>query len=529
MMELNLDRDKIFDDAYLRADALLDAAEFNKTNPYNVPGYKPVRQEHRHVPLKVEGDLPEDLEGVYLRTGTNSQFDDDNVRMHAFNGAGMIHQVQIKDGQATYSNAYVRTPKFEVEEHLGRQFYIEFGEVSTGGRDVVPKVEVVQSKIDAGLVPLPTLLERGTGGTSVRYHHGRLYCLTESGYAFVLNTREESGLLVIDGTGHNETWDGEWDGPFSAHPTVDPANDDLYNLGVTPDGRIIAAHIHEGELIKQHTVHHQGNAPGENMAWLHDFFLTKNYIVFPDVSMRTDGTALFTEHASVIRFDPDRPLRWGVLPRGFDDNTPVTWFETSVAGTVWHVINAWERTGADESEEIVLYGPVFASYPSSVPIHTPLEPAADVKTWTLNLGTGTVTDERLLNDHGYERPSMNLEFTGRENRYAYLLDEHGDGYMGVGVCKYDLLDEREAAYLHYGGMYGGEALFVPRKDATAEDDGYLVDLLMAEDHAELVIVDAKDMHELARLRLPQRVPFGVHGCWIGTKEVEEIRFRRGNR
>jgi hypothetical protein len=31
--------------------------------------------------------------------------------------------------------------------------------------------------------------------------------------------------------------------------------------------------------------------------------------------------------------------------------------------------------------------------------------------------------------------------------------------MGKGVLKYDLLDEREVAYLDYGGMYGGEALF----------------------------------------------------------------------
>jgi hypothetical protein len=58
---------------------------------------------------------------------------------------------------------------------------------------------------------------------------------------------------------------------------------------------------------------------------------------------------------------------------------------------------------------------------------------------------------RLPARHGWPRRSA--------SRYCYLLDEHGDGYMGKGVLKYDLLDEREVAYLDYGGMYGGEALF----------------------------------------------------------------------
>ena len=212
----------------------------------------------------------------------------------------------------------------------------------------------------------------------------------------------------------------------------------------------------------------------------------------------------------------------GHLARVFDASTTVTWFTTSAPGTVWHVINAWEQAGASGGREIVLYSPVFPSYPSSVPIHTPLEPPAQVKKWTLDLETGEVSDERLLIDHGYERPSRNLGMVGRKNRYAYLLDEHGDGYMGVGVCKFDLIEEKEAGYLHYNGMYGGEALFVPRPGGTAEDDGYLLDLLMTGDRAELIIIDAATMTELARLHLPQRVPFGVHAGWLTPAEISQI-------
>ena len=71
-------------------------------------------------------------------------------------------------------------------------------------------------------------------------------------------------------------------------------------------------------------------------------------------------------------------------------------------------------------------------------------------------------------------------------------------------------------------MYGGEALFIPRPSSSAEDDGYLVDLLMDDHSAELIIIDARTMTELARLHLPQRVPFGVHACWLNPQEIEGL-------
>ncbi|MEA3101811.1 MAG: hypothetical protein QOF74_6051 [Caballeronia mineralivorans] len=101
--------------------------------------------------------------------------------------------------------------------------------------------------------------------------------------------------------------------------------------------------------------------------------------------------------------------------------------------------------------------------------------------------------------------------------------------MGRGVLKYDLIDEKEAGYFDYGEFFGGEALFVAKEalfvakaGATHEDDGYLLELLMSDTKAELLILDAKSMKELARLHLPQRVPFGVHSCWLNEQMLSEL-------
>ena len=94
--------------------------------------------------------------------------------------------------------------------------------------------------------------------------------------------------------------------------------------------------------------------------------------------------------------------------------------------------------------------------------------------------------------------------------------------MGSGVLKYDLLEEREVASFDYGEYRGGEALFVAKAGAGEEDDGYLLDLLMRDEDAVLLILDARTMQEVTRLPLPQRVPYGVHGCWLDAGQLAQL-------
>lgn len=86
------------------------------------------------------------------------------------------------------------------------------------------------------------------------------------------------------------------------------------------------------------------------------------------------------------------------------------------------------------------------------------------------------------------------------------------------------------------GWYAQEPQFVPREDAHSEDDGYLLTLMFdesqldaegqADDHAksELWIIDARDMISVvAKIVLPQRVPYGFHGNWFSREQLEAQR------
>ena len=68
------------------------------------------------------------------------------------------------------------------------------------------------------------------------------------------------------------------------------------------------------------------------------------------------------------------------------------------------------------------------------------------------------------------------------------------------------------------GHYPGEPVFVARPDARAEqeDEGILMTVVLdaAANNSYLLLLDARDLSEIARARVPQHIPFGFHGAYV---------------
>ncbi|KAM3084152.1 hypothetical protein ACMFMF_001509 [Clarireedia jacksonii] len=86
------------------------------------------------------------------------------------------------------------------------------------------------------------------------------------------------------------------------------------------------------------------------------------------------------------------------------------------------------------------------------------------------------------------------------------------------------------------GFYAQESRFVPRENSTSEDDGWLLTYVFDESQldeqgvagpssrSELWIIDAKNMTDVVcKVHLPQRVPYGLHGCWFSEVEINDQR------
>ncbi|PNH02028.1 Carotenoid 9,10(9',10')-cleavage dioxygenase 1 [Tetrabaena socialis] len=83
------------------------------------------------------------------------------------------------------------------------------------------------------------------------------------------------------------------------------------------------------------------------------------------------------------------------------------------------------------------------------------------------------------------------------------------------------------------GVFGGEAVFVPRAATTAdprtaarasEDDGFLVVYVYdtAPGTSYMNVYDARTMASkpVASLAMPRRVPYGFHGTWVTEAQLK---------
>ena len=89
-------------------------------NPYLNDGWRPSDTEWTASTPDLQGigDLPKDLNGVYLRNGPNPRLEP-NGNYHPFDGDGMIHAAHFDRGRVTYRNKWVRTDAMLEETRAG--------------------------------------------------------------------------------------------------------------------------------------------------------------------------------------------------------------------------------------------------------------------------------------------------------------------------------------------------------------------------------------------------------------------------
>src|ERR1700759_220833 len=75
--------------------------------------------------LKVQGELPRELNGTLYRNGPNPQFEVPGA--HWFVGDGMLHAFPLENARASYRNRWIRTPKWQAEHDAGRALFGGFG------------------------------------------------------------------------------------------------------------------------------------------------------------------------------------------------------------------------------------------------------------------------------------------------------------------------------------------------------------------------------------------------------------------
>ena len=99
-------------------------------HPYRTGAWRPQRTEFDAWDLDVQGEIPDDLVGVYLRNTENPLLPAIE-RYHPFDGDGMLHSISFAGGEAKYHNRFVRTDGFAAERVAGEHLWAGVAENPT--------------------------------------------------------------------------------------------------------------------------------------------------------------------------------------------------------------------------------------------------------------------------------------------------------------------------------------------------------------------------------------------------------------
>ncbi|MFJ1299331.1 carotenoid oxygenase family protein [Pseudomonadota bacterium AL_CKDN230030165-1A_HGKHYDSX7] len=434
----------------------------------------PVFDERDDPALDIEGAIPPALHGVFMRNGPNPRFAPGPGYTYPFDGTGMIHAVYLDAGRARYRNRWVRTQEFNEEAAAGHRLY------------------------NAGFAPPP---HANLANTHVIHHAGRFLALYEGGLPYEidaqLNTRG-----CYDG-------DGRLPAAMSAHPKLDPRTGEL--LSVTYNLR--TGSLHYVRITPEGTVDRCVPIPSPWSAMIHDIAITTRHVLAFVCPLVFD----LDNPAAPMRWSPERGARLALIPREARSAQDVRWVD-GPAFFHWHTLNAFEEDG-----RIDVTLPWYAGY----------GPGASDRRLALHrividARSGAWRDEPL-DDQACEFGRINEALLGQRARYGYVglrqprAGEVPQAGAFEALARYDLDTGAKQVFTLPAGVTAGEPVFVADPTGQAEDDGFLMVFTHIEGspQGQFLILDARDLGQgpLATVRLPRRVPGGLHGSWTPYDEA----------
>ena len=465
------------------------------THPYRTGAWRPQTREWTARDMDVEGEIPSDLNGVYLRNTENPLVPNAD-RYHPFDGDGMIHSISFREGHAEYRNRMVRTEGLATDLAAGGPQWSGLAEspltaVRTDGWGARTRMKDASST---------DIVVHSCVALSSFYQCGDLYQLDPV-------TLEDKGRA---------SWSGAFpEAGVSAHTKVDEKTGELlfFNYQTT------YPYMHYGVVSREGVLTHYTPVPLPGPRLPHDMCFTANYSILNDCPLFWKED-LIERGVYATKFHKDMPTRLGVIPRHGTEKD-IKWFDCE-ATYVLHWINAYE-----EGDEVIVDG-YFQFDPSPT-----MGPDATIDQrmfrfldlyamqskpyrWRLNMKTGAVR-EGLLSDTITEFGMINPQIVGKKYDYVYSVVPTEGWFTFEGLIKHNVTTGEEETFHLPSGVYASESVFAPRPNSRSEDDGYLITFTMdvVNDMSHCEIFDALRLSDgpVARIRLPERICSGTHAFW----------------
>lgn len=354
------------------------------------------------------------------------------------------------------------------------------------------------------------------------------------------------------------SYDKKLQGQFSAaHHQYDPVTKEIFNFTISlgASARLIVFSTAEnGKVNVLADITQRKDKSPLQVPYIHSLWLSENYVIVPEapliykdkgINMLLNGSA----YSSMAWVD-GVPTYFHVISRkgdGLVASIPAPAFFTfhtanafdtidPFTGDVLLTLDSASFANGDIMSQVHSFGTIHRKGPAPVQpkqtsklngIAYPPKPQTvfgDLKRYKLNVTRSKLISADTLAKN-LEFPRFNQKFAAKASlQYVYgcelkhfteKKDETG-GLMKVNV--------QNGTILRYDGDEGyscSEPIFVSEPNATQEDEGVLLTLANNFDCCYLIIIDAKDMKELARFRIGQFIAVTFHGSYV-DHEFESI-------
>ena len=449
--------------------------------------------------LEIEGVIPDWLSGTLLRNGPARFRLEDKTLNHWFDGLAMLHKFDIAGGRASYANRFLDSPAFRATED-GKMKYAEFA--TDPCRTLFKRITQVYTGSAPGAnanVSIGKIAEEFVAQTE-----------TPLPVAFDKDTLKTIGIVS-----YSDELKGEL---TTAHPHYDRGSHEAFNylLSFGPKSTYTIYTLPDGSKKRQPIGSYSTNRP----SYMHSFGLSQKYAILMEFPLVVNPLSMLLSGKPFIAnytWKPERGTRFSLVDRHTGE---VNYAHTDEAWFGFHHVNAVDRGGKIDLDIIVYPNADVVQYfylnsLLSRPNHEAY-PKNELRRFAIDVSDGTVSSRRLI-DHSAELPRINYgQHNSRTYRYVYangIARQGESGFLDT-VVKFDLAGDVKE--WRQEGQYPGEPVYVARPDAQSEDDGILLTVVLdaAAGNSYLLLLDAYDLSEIARARVPQHVPFGFHGAYI---------------
>jgi beta,beta-carotene 9',10'-dioxygenase len=459
-------------------------------------GFQTLEEETVIDELELSGDLPGWLAGSLLRTGPAKFEVGENKMRHWFDGLAMLHRFSFGEGRVSYGSRFLESRSYRAAKEEGRLVYGEFA--TDPCRSLFKRVQTLFSPMNA----LPD-----NANVNLTRLGERFIAMTETPLPvqFDPQTLETAEVRPYTAPGQLST----------AHPHMDRVNRGMINyaakLGPRSSYRFFAVDPTEGVdgELKTRVI---GSLPVKEPAYMHSFGLTERWLVLAEFPFVVNPLSLAAGRRPFIenfRWKPELGTRFTLVDRTTGE--ALGGFHTD-ACFAFHHVNAYE-----EGDEVVVDLCLFEDativedlYLERLRAGKPVSTGALTR-FRLGLGDRSVSRERLA-EGDLELPRINYgRCNERPHRYVWGTGSGPDGWLER-VVKVDVSDGGELSWSE-PGCFPGEPVFVAAPQASEEDDGVLLSVILDANREDsfLLVLDAADLSEIARARVPHHIPFGFHG------------------